>query len=652
MERAHKSSPMGWDELFEIVRTSEHISSGSSNRLEELGRSTEQQSAYTSAMQTLRTKYASVGDYVLISKFGLRGRSHPTSGLIEVIREGPLSTSSRIETSVSSVVPVAVLATSHQSTQPAQHAETVLALNDFPYYFTPDLMHFVLWKRDVTSSVNFSAHSNNGNIHDVQPCGNRDITQEDITRAHEQLRATYGRRCAALLHWVSPPELRSVPELSHAHIILRTSPSLNTAGSATEGPMSQCPSTADVSPAHQHLLLPPTQAGISAAAARLLDGGLVAFPTETVYGLGANALDAAAVLSIFTAKGRPLTDPLIVHVHSPAAAAPLIELTPDERVVFDELASAFWPGPLTLIVRASALIPLIVTAQTGFVGVRVPNHYLARQLLQACIVPVAAPSANRFGHVSPTRAAHVLLDLGDRGVHVLDGEYATRTSVEEAEMTCEHGIESTVVRIDGALRQLIIYRQGAVTAVQLQAALRTTKNADREQPWSVLAVQRHVKMEAHSSSIAPVQQEPQLGQEAPGQAITHYAPDVPCYLVERGDTTAASLLAVPVPLSQCVILDFAGCLQDCHKLALAYRDLSMTGSAQEAARHLFDALRWAELQTSARCVLLASPCASFHATAPAPAATQSDEVMLGQELMLGLCDRMHRAASGRWLGHC
>ncbi|KAJ1389381.1 DHBP synthase RibB-like alpha/beta domain-containing protein, partial [Ochromonadaceae sp. CCMP2298] len=150
---------------------------------------------------------------------------------------------------------------------------------------------------------------------------------------------------------------------------------------------------------------------IAAAGASLRAGELVAFPTETVYGLGADALNATAVQRIFVAKGRPNTDPLIVHVTGTEAIWQLSSGSALARSVCSALCGAFWPGPLTIIYRASACVPLLVTAGTGFVGLRSPQHPTARALLSAAGVPVAAPSANRFGHVSPTCAQHVLDDL-------------------------------------------------------------------------------------------------------------------------------------------------------------------------------------------------------------------------------------------------
>ena len=172
--------------------------------------------------------------------------------------------------------------------------------------------------------------------------------------------------------------------------------------------------------------------GINQSAAILKAGGLVAFPTETVYGLGANALNDLSVRQIFAAKKRPATDPLIVHVLSKNDIYPLFEFegpsvgANDEgqtktkaQLVCELLVDAFWPGPLTIIFKAKPVVPLSVTSGTGFVGLRSPRHPIARRLLEASGLPVAAPSANRFGHVSPTSSEHVMHDLGEEDIAVL-----------------------------------------------------------------------------------------------------------------------------------------------------------------------------------------------------------------------------------------
>ena len=191
------------------------------------------------------------------------------------------------------------------------------------------------------------------------------------------------------------------------------------------------------------------------AALILRGGGTVAFPTETVYGLGANALDAAAVEKVFVAKQRPAWDPLIVHVCDEDMLARVAELDGAAGKRARQLAEAFWPGPLTVLLPRRAVVPDAVTAGRARLGVRLPAHAVALALIRAAGVPVAAPSANRFGHTSPTTAEHVLDDLDGRVDAVLDGG------------PCEVGVESTVV--DVCASPMIIYRPGAVTMEQIRA---------------------------------------------------------------------------------------------------------------------------------------------------------------------------------------
>lgn len=193
---------------------------------------------------------------------------------------------------------------------------------------------------------------------------------------------------------------------------------------------------------------------IERAAVALRQGKLVAFPTETVYGLGANALDTQAVRRIFAAKGRPGSDPLIVHL---ADADWLPRVAAEIPPIAYRLAAAFWPGPLTLILPKRDEIPAQISAGRNTVGVRVPAHPVALALLKAAGIPIAAPSANRFGRTSPTRASHVLADLGERIDLILDGG---ETSI---------GIESTVLDITAP--EPVILRPGGVTAEQLAALL-------------------------------------------------------------------------------------------------------------------------------------------------------------------------------------
>jgi L-threonylcarbamoyladenylate synthase len=228
---------------------------------------------------------------------------------------------------------------------------------------------------------------------------------------------------------------------------------------------------------------------IADAAACLRRGGLVAFPTETVYGLGVAALDAAAVRRLFAAKGRPADDPLIVHVASLDALAALVAARPP---AVDALAARFWPGPLTLVLRRSPLVPDEVTAGLDTVAVRVPAHPVARALLAAAGIPVAAPSANLFSRPSPTQASHVLEDLDGRIDLVLDGG---RTQV---------GVESTVLDLSGDVPEVL--RPGAVTLEMLRPLL------------------PDVRMRVAAVAHGP--------QRSPGLLTKHYSPRAPLTLYE------------------------------------------------------------------------------------------------------------------------
>ncbi|CAN5782960.1 L-threonylcarbamoyladenylate synthase [soil metagenome] len=225
---------------------------------------------------------------------------------------------------------------------------------------------------------------------------------------------------------------------------------------------------------------------VDRAGAVLRDGGLVALPTETVYGLGANALDADAVRRIFAAKGRPADNPLIVHL---AAAEHLGQVAATITDLARTLAARFWPGPLTIVVDAGDL-PTVTTGGLRSVAVRVPAHPVARAIIAAAGVPVAAPSANRSGRPSPTTADHVAADLGDHIDLLIDGG---PTGL---------GLESTVV--DARSDRPVIFREGALTREQL----------------GVMA-----------SAVAP-------DAPSPGTRYRHYAPACPVEIVEPGELAA------------------------------------------------------------------------------------------------------------------
>lgn len=197
-------------------------------------------------------------------------------------------------------------------------------------------------------------------------------------------------------------------------------------------------------------IIPPTDEGLAVAGDLLRGGGLVAFPTETVYGLGANALDPAAVVRVFAAKGRPEDNPLIVHIPD---GSELERVARDIPPLARTLAASFWPGPLTMVLQAAPGVPRETTGGLDTVAVRVPDHPVAIALLREAGVPVAAPSANRSGRPSPTAADHVMADLGGRIDAVVDGG------------PCTIGVESTVVDVRNP--DPMVLREGAVTREDL-----------------------------------------------------------------------------------------------------------------------------------------------------------------------------------------
>jgi L-threonylcarbamoyladenylate synthase len=282
-------------------------------------------------------------------------------------------------------------------------------------------------------------------------------------------------------------------------------------------------------------------------AARLLrEGCIVAMPTETVYGLAANAFDEGAVLKVFEAKQRPSFDPLIVHIATSEAVHRVArELPPGAQALMD----AFWPGPLTLVLPKHDAVPDIVTSGLDTVGVRMPAHPMAQALLRALDFPLAAPSANPFGYVSPTTAQHVAAQLGDRIPYILDGG------------PCTVGIESTIVGWEGD--RWMLYRPGGIPVEDIERVIG--------------------RVDAAAKPVLPM---------APGMLESHYAPRKPVHV---GDIDA-------------LLRRFAG-----QRIGvISFRDahpghrcevLSERGDLSEAARNLFAVLR--DLDGSDCAVILA-----------------------------------------------
>ena len=236
-----------------------------------------------------------------------------------------------------------------------------------------------------------------------------------------------------------------------------------------------------------------TQVEIETAVQALRDGELVAFPTETVYGLGANAQNPAAVQKIFAVKGRPPQHPVIVHLDSPRYLHRWVREVPETAT---RLAEAFWPGPLTMVMPRAPSVHDVITGGQDTIAVRVPAHPMAQQLLTAFGGGIAAPSANRFARLSPTRAEHVREELGDAVRVILDGG------------ECQIGLESTIVSFEGAGVRLL--RPGSITARQI-----------RELVGELL--------EGVDHPAVP---------RVPGSAPTHYAPSTPMTIVPAGEIDA------------------------------------------------------------------------------------------------------------------
>jgi len=277
---------------------------------------------------------------------------------------------------------------------------------------------------------------------------------------------------------------------------------------------------------------------IQQAKALLERGELVAIPTETVYGLAANALSVSAAAKIFEAKNRPHFDPLIVHVADFDSINSFVSVIPSKAI---ELAKQFWPGPLTLLLKKKDIIPDLVTAGLDSVGIRCPNHALTNQLLRQLSFPLAAPSANPFGYISPTKASHVNDQLGNKIKYILDGG------------DCQVGIESTIVGFDK--EKPVIYRMGGLSIEAIESVI------------------GKVDLQLNSSS----------NPKAPGQLKSHYAPTKKLIIGN------INKLAQSYDKKEVGILSFQEFKIDYP--TTQQRVLSVQGDLNEAAQNLFTFLR-------------------------------------------------------------
>ncbi|MBI2607118.1 MAG: L-threonylcarbamoyladenylate synthase [Deltaproteobacteria bacterium] len=410
-------------------------------------------------------------------------------------------------------------------------------------------------------------------------------------------------------------------------------------------------------------VLPPTPENIAAAARALAASDVVGMPTETVYGLAGSVFDPAALAKIFDVKERPRFDPLIVHVtpaffhaedfkdasagaagpkrENPPTAAPIAAAHPILRCLAriglvkisampaaaqaraETLARAFWPGPLTLVLPKLARVPDLATSGLSTVAVRMPRHGVAQELIRAAGVPLAAPSANRFGHVSPTEAAHVAAELGDRIALILDGG------------PCEVGLESTVLRVENDASMTLL-RPGGVDAEEIEAATGAAPKpvaASSKEDSQAAGAARHAAQTPAARAAASSSSRGMVA--SPGMLDSHYAPAKPLYLLpcrledlcspenrERFDRVVSAVFAKHPELgthpragllvqrgdpdwSAALFVQIAQGLVG-KPVAVRGLSLSLEGNVFESAHGLFSRIR--ELDASDAAILFAEPC--------------------------------------------
>lgn len=443
------------------------------------------------------------------------------------------------------------------------------------------------------------------------------------------------------------------------------------------------------------------------AAEALSAGRLVAIPTETVYGLGGNAWHSDAVQNIFSVKSRPASDPLICHVDklekglqlwASSGATPEEEASVKASVALATfIGNSLWPGPLTIVCKANPSLSPKVTGSSGFVGLRIPNHPLTLKLLSLVDFPVAAPSANTFGHVSPTSAQHVYDDLAQRDptLLIIDGG------------KCGVGIESTVIKITEDGKGVEMLRRGRVTVSELKKVLerspefkqvsvtiRDARSAGEgsfplntplpsdQQNTSQNAFAEKEKDDKGTTAGLAVGFSVADGEEpmdSPGQLLTHYSPRIPASLLTPESFTSANFATsihrdakTRFPIASTVIIDFKGVLRQKFSIPIdasdgnspfefkghlmngkknelgcgcfGYTDLSVDGSPVEATAKVFDALRWAELSGGSNVVF---PSLSAWKKEMDRNTSEDKLTFLAMEELLGAVeDRLFRAASG------
>ena len=325
-------------------------------------------------------------------------------------------------------------------------------------------------------------------------------------------------------------------------------------------------------------LVQPNAAALEECGKRIREGKLVAFPTETVYGLGADATNEEAVKSIFAAKERPFTDPVIVHIADLDMVDKIIK-TEKEKTFIKEVGKVLWPGPLTMIGPVNdEFIPRMVGSNTGSIGVRYPNHPIAQALIRAAKTPIAAPSANKFMHVSPTKGSHVFDDLKYEDVVILDGEMS------------DLGVESTVVHVEWVEThyRVTLLRTGTFDFEDIKHKVLSLPQFSSTE----FTIRKRQTNTEKDTSVAP------------GQLLKHYSPYVLTFLASPIEHVTPDYTLQEYDVDTIGVIDFGRHNVALKSLAKHYVDLDEEGDYKRAMQRLYDELRRAETIPGLKALLL------------------------------------------------
>ena len=365
-------------------------------------------------------------------------------------------------------------------------------------------------------------------------------------------------------------------------------------------------------------VLEPTDENIKKCAEEILKGGIVGMPTETVYGLAASAFNVSACEKIFQYKGRPLSDPLIVHVSSMEMAHTITQLDTETEELFTILSKHFWPGPLTIVLKANPdLIDKKLIAGGDSVGIRFPIHEIAQKFIKACGVPIAAPSANKFCHISPVNPYHVYEDFKEFPVMILNGG------------VCTFSMESTVIKI--TKEKIIMFRMGAVSPDDIKKVL---YKIDKYKDFPIECLAKKIKVPSHvikEMSSGKQDNSTTINQEAPGQFLKHYSPKLETFLYSGEDCVD---YVKEINLNdKIVFIDYMGILYSKFGNKVSnkanYLELSQTGNSKEVMKNFYDFLHKAEAIPNMNTIVICD----------------LDKYMEENEHKLTLLDRMWKAAS-------